>query len=326
LSVRNGTKLISSKNRWRLSHKNFDLTLVLFCLVSLQSLWSEFWRIYIGNRIWDFHQEFSWSRFLCHCWSRSVSRFFLYKIQSGSEICEKSTNQSVGFLWYSAQTIRIFTARLIIKPNGRILRSNFSWSLTRAKFCQLIASLFVFLCNLNWQNSSLSKWSLALKINTDKNFLPHFFRVQLKFAFRIRPKVLLVMLFRENFKWLVRWLISVRCRLFSFINCYYSYVVFFRDGRISKSEMVDYFLKISSSRRNQVCQIFKHDFVETTFFHPTFCEECDKLVNIAFHVYYTSPKYVTSLGTHLFVEVLRPGDSEVTFSVFESSCHLLLPV
>jgi len=29
---------------------------------------------------------------------------------------------------------------------------------------------------------------------------------------------------------------------------------------------------------------------------------------------------------HLFVEVPRPGDSEVTFSVFELSCHLLLPV
>jgi len=32
------------------------------------------------------------------------------------------------------------------------------------------------------------------------------------------------------------------------------------------------------------------------------------------------------LGTHLFVKVSRPGDSEVTFAVFESSCHLLLPV
>jgi len=32
------------------------------------------------------------------------------------------------------------------------------------------------------------------------------------------------------------------------------------------------------------------------------------------------------LGSHLFVKVPRPGDSEVTFVVFESSCHLLLPV
>jgi len=30
--------------------------------------------------------------------------------------------------------------------------------------------------------------------------------------------------------------------------------------------------------------------------------------------------------SHLFVKVPRLGDSEGTFSVFESSCHLLLPV
>jgi len=30
------------------------------------------------------------------------------------------------------------------------------------------------------------------------------------------------------------------------------------------------------------------------------------------------------LGNHLFVKVPRPGDSEVTFSVFESSCRALL--
>jgi len=28
----------------------------------------------------------------------------------------------------------------------------------------------------------------------------------------------------------------------------------------------------------------------------------------------------------LLVKLPRPGDSEVTFAVFESSCHLLLPV
>jgi len=28
----------------------------------------------------------------------------------------------------------------------------------------------------------------------------------------------------------------------------------------------------------------------------------------------------------LFAKLSRPGDSEVTFSVFESSCHLLLPI
>jgi len=34
---------------------------------------------------------------------------------------------------------------------------------------------------------------------------------------------------------------------------------------------------------------------------------------------------VVGLGTHLFINVPRPGDSE-TFSYFESSCHLLLPI
>jgi len=32
------------------------------------------------------------------------------------------------------------------------------------------------------------------------------------------------------------------------------------------------------------------------------------------------------LGIHLFVKVPRPGNSEESFTVFESSCHLLLPV
>jgi len=32
------------------------------------------------------------------------------------------------------------------------------------------------------------------------------------------------------------------------------------------------------------------------------------------------------LAPHLFVKVPQPKDSKVTFSVFESSCHLLLPV
>jgi len=32
------------------------------------------------------------------------------------------------------------------------------------------------------------------------------------------------------------------------------------------------------------------------------------------------------LGNHLYVKVPRPRDSKVTFSVFESSYHLWLPV
>jgi len=35
---------------------------------------------------------------------------------------------------------------------------------------------------------------------------------------------------------------------------------------------------------------------------------------------------VNGLSPHLFVKVPRPGDSKVTFAIFESSCHLLLPV
>jgi len=37
-------------------------------------------------------------------------------------------------------------------------------------------------------------------------------------------------------------------------------------------------------------------------------------------------EYRFGLGTHLFVKVPRPGDSEVTFAVCESSCHLSLSV
>jgi len=44
---------------------------------------------------------------------------------------------------------------------------------------------------------------------------------------------------------------------------------------------------------------------------------CQKVVDANHKVHY--------LGTHLFVKVPRPGDSIVTFSVFKSSCHLLLP-
>jgi len=63
--------------------------------------------------------------------------------------------------------------------NSRILKANSSWSPTWVKFCQLIASLPVVLPQLN------------VTTNTDKNIFAtlefDFFRVQLKFAFRIRP-------------------------------------------------------------------------------------------------------------------------------------------
>jgi len=37
-------------------------------------------------------------------------------------------------------------------------------------------------------------------------------------------------------------------------------------------------------------------------------------------------QYLTGLGTRLFFKAPRPGDSIGTFLVFESNCHLLLPV
>jgi len=43
---------------------------------------------------------------------------------------------------------------------------------------------------------------------------------------------------------------------------------------------------------------------------------------------FSRKKKLTYLGldSHLFVKVPRPGASKGTFSVFESSCHPLLPV
>jgi len=40
----------------------------------------------------------------------------------------------------------------------------------------------------------------------------------------------------------------------------------------------------------------------------------------------TFRKKVATFVAHLFVKIPRPRDSKMTFAVFESSCHLLLPV
>jgi len=79
------------------------------------------------------------------------------------------------------------------KTEGRIIQLNLSWSRIRAKFCQLIANLFVMYSNLNWQYSNLSSFlTLTAKkkdMNIDKlavnwqNFTR--VRLQLKFAFII---------------------------------------------------------------------------------------------------------------------------------------------
>jgi len=77
--------------------------------------------------------------------------------------------------------------------NSRILKANSSWSLTWAKFCQLPASLSVVLSQPDKTQTWVPEVRLLEKkdTNTDKNIFASlkfdFFRVQLKFDFRIRP-------------------------------------------------------------------------------------------------------------------------------------------
>jgi len=47
--------------------------------------------------------------------------------------------------------------------------------------------------------------------------------------------------------------------------------------------------------------------------------------NASLATLYSFPR-LNGFGAPLFIKVPRPGDSKETFSVFESSCHLLLPV
>jgi len=58
------------------------------------------------------------------------------------------------------------------------------------------------------------------------------------------------------------------------------------------------------------------------------CKVLDENVRILSNLYqgYSNWKRWIRFSNHLFVKVLRPGDRKGTFSVFESSCHLLLPV
>lgn len=51
-----------------------------------------------------------------------------------------------------------------------------------------------------------------------------------------------------------------------------------RDGKISREEMIDYFMKASSLLN---CKMgFIHTFMETTYVKPTFCEHCTGFVSI----------------------------------------------
>lgn len=56
------------------------------------------------------------------------------------------------------------------------------------------------------------------------------------------------------------------------------FVVHCRDGLISKSDMVSYFMSANSKA---IRVAFQHDFNETTYFKPTFCAHCAGLVSIS---------------------------------------------
>ena len=57
-----------------------------------------------------------------------------------------------------------------------------------------------------------------------------------------------------------------------------------RDGKISREEMIDYFMKASSLLN---CKMgFIHTFTEATYVKPTFCENCAGFVSLAYaHVF-----------------------------------------
>jgi len=82
---------------------------------------------------------------------------------------------------------------ILDKPSyGRMYtKANLSWSPSWAKFCQLIASLSVVKAQ-TWV-SVVRLYVLKKDINTGKIYFSSlefdFFRVQLMFAFRIRPLV-----------------------------------------------------------------------------------------------------------------------------------------
>ena len=71
------------------------------------------------------------------------------------------------------------------------------------------------------------------------------------------------------------------------------FIYFYRDGKISKAEMMKYFFTANChALRNS----FKHEFHETTYFKPTFCIHCTGLVS---NPYFYSPYMICLLNVHL---------------------------
>jgi len=79
--------------------------------------------------------------------------------------------------------------------------------------------------------------------------------------------------------------------------------------------------------RERESHIFNLNFCFKTYFSAKYTRKKNHLVCAqSYHNWNIFSFQVIGLVTLLFVKVPRPGDSKVTFSVFESSCHLLLPV
>jgi len=67
-------------------------------------------------------------------------------------------------------------------------------------------------------------------------------------------------------------------RVYVFLSHFICLSLSIRDGKISREEMIDYFMKASSLLN---CKMgFVHTFMETTYVKPTFCEHCTGFVSI----------------------------------------------
>lgn len=90
-----------------------------------------------------------------------------------------------------------------------------------------------------------------------------------------------------------------------------------RDGKISREEMIDYFMKASSLLN---CKMgFIHTFTESTYVKPTFCEHCAGFVSkhLLLHVN-TNP--VLSCTCNTFMIILN-SKSAVGFINLPGSCE-----
>jgi len=90
---------------------------------------------------------------------------------------------------------------VVSNSDDPIIKANLSWSRSRAKFCQLIASLFVILSQFYLTKLKLEYLKFGFKCKKERKKQRRklfaslefdFFRVQLKLALRIRPRISVV--------------------------------------------------------------------------------------------------------------------------------------